>query len=224
MMVMRMLTAFFAPIGINRLLVYAHVMTGSCLLLILRYSYIESRGENALVRPWVWVSLMFLGPFVGTLVMQWYTFLTVRCFTLFIISSKLLTFLKTRSLVRAQAIITQLVFEHSLRIRMKAETSGTPPPSTAPTPDTASLVDASESTEVAEEDAGSQASPSTADETLRASSASTSSKGKQKAASEPEKPEKEDKKDSNLVGKINNLVATDLENIIDGRDFLILSK
>ncbi|KZV76920.1 multidrug resistance-associated ABC transporter [Peniophora sp. CONT] len=185
MMIFRVLTAFLAPVGINRLL-----------------NYIEKGGEDAMVRPWVWISLMFFGPFVGTIVMQWYIFTT------------------TGSLVRAQAIITQLVFEHSLRIRMKAETAAsTPSPSTAVTPDTASLADTAVGTEGTE---GGHSTEGT-EQTLLPSSASvtssTSGKGKGKAKDEDD--DKKDK-DGNLVGKINNLVATDLENIVEGRDFLLL--
>ena len=125
-----------------------------------------------------------VGPFVGTIVMQWYIFIT------------------TGSLVRAQAIITQLVFEHSLRIRMKAETAAsTPSPSTAPTPDTASLADTAVGTEAEGH------SPEGTEQTLQPSSASVTSSGSGKGKGK-DKEEEEDKKDkdSNLVGKINNLV------------------
>lgn len=40
-------------------------------------SYLETGGEGALVQPWVWCFLMFLGPVVGTVLMQFYTFTTV---------------------------------------------------------------------------------------------------------------------------------------------------
>ncbi|KAI0028294.1 hypothetical protein K488DRAFT_80756 [Vararia minispora EC-137] len=181
MLALRVISAFFAPVGIN-----------------------QTGGEGAMVRPFVWISLMFWGPFLGTVAMQWYIFIT------------------TGSLVRAQAIITQLVFEHSLRIRMKAETaSDTPPPSTAATPDNVSIADGNEGESGHETGNGS----SDTEATLVPSNASTSSKGKQKAQDTKDdkaKKEEKDKKDSNLVGKINNLVATDLDHIIEGRDFLFL--
>lgn len=104
-----------------------------------------------------------------------------------------------------QAIITQLVFEHSLRIRMKAETaaSTTPSPSTAPTPDTASLADMAVGTE------GDHSAEGT-EQTLLPSSASvaSSSSGKGKGKAKDDDDDMKDK-DSNLVGKINNLVCTD---------------
>ena len=40
------------------------------------------------------------------------------------VAFQLYLFISTHSLVRVQTIITQLVFEHALRMRMKAETNG----------------------------------------------------------------------------------------------------
>ncbi|KAI0317990.1 hypothetical protein OF83DRAFT_1118292 [Amylostereum chailletii] len=187
MMIIRVMSAFLAPVGINRLL-----------------NYLETHGEGAVVRPWVWVTGLFWGPFVGSLAMQWYIFIT------------------TGTLVRTEAILTQLVFEHALRIRMKAETSEDIR-STPGTPDTASLV----------EEPGSDASGSgSGDETLHSGdSQSTTSKGKKRQPSVPEATSDHVKKDDeqpnaakagNLVGKINNLISTDLNNITSGRDFLFI--
>ncbi|EIM92492.1 uncharacterized protein STEHIDRAFT_127305 [Stereum hirsutum FP-91666 SS1] len=193
-----------SPIGINGLL-----------------RYIEGAGEGAFVRPWVWISALFWAPVIGTLAIQWYIFLA------------------TGMLVRVEAIVTQLVFEHSLRIRMKAETESsgsTPSPSAAATEgtstpaDTASLANTStvhDGSEANESDDG--APPSS---TLSASSTPSSTiKGKPDAKPKGgDKKEEDDEKfhkdgtakASNLIGKINNLVSTDLNNIVDGRDFLFL--
>ncbi|KZV63091.1 P-loop containing nucleoside triphosphate hydrolase protein [Peniophora sp. CONT] len=84
---LHVLGKFLAPVGINRLL-----------------NYIEKGGEDALVRPWVWISLMFFGPFLATVAFQLYLYIS------------------NHSLVRVQTIITQLVFEHALRMRLTAET------------------------------------------------------------------------------------------------------
>jgi hypothetical protein len=64
------------------------------------------------------------------------------------------------------------------------------------------------------------------DETLRASSSSevssASSKGKGKATKAPKDSDKDEHASGeNLVGKINNLVTTDLANIVEARDFLL---
>jgi hypothetical protein len=60
--------------------------------------------------------------------------------------------------------------------------------------------------------------------TLQASSSSVKSGGSDKNKSEASKDDKEEgsSSSSNLVGKINNLVTTDLENIVDSRDFLLV--
>lgn len=114
-------------------------------------------------------------------------------------------------------MITQLVFEHALRIRMKSEPSESSPspsqPSTsAPTPDTASVAEftSPDGTEVTEGASTTLISEATSSEADRASV-----KGEEKKNAV--------EKAGNLVGKINNLVSTDLNNIIDGRDFLMIA-
>ena len=129
-------------------------------------------------------------------------------------------FPQTRVLTQAQGMITQLVFEHALRIRMKSEPSESPlsqsqPSTSVPTPDTASVIESTSGhspdgtvvTEGASTTLVSETTPSEADK--------SSIKGEEK------KPVGE--KGGNLVGKINNLVSTDLNNIIDGRDFLMIA-
>jgi hypothetical protein len=128
------------------------------------------------------------------------------------------------TLIRVSGIITQLVFEHALRIRVKAETSSSPraTPAVTPearsestTPDNVSVVDnnVSETVSGSGEENGQSTTPS-------------SVKGKQKGelpASITGNDDSEDAgKSSNLVGKMNNLVSSDLENIVDGRDILLL--
>ncbi|KAJ6555137.1 hypothetical protein DFH09DRAFT_573964 [Mycena vulgaris] len=198
LLVFRVLVNFSSPFAMNQLL-----------------QYIETRdepGPAAVVRPWVWIVLIFLGPILGSLGWQLYIFIN------------------TRTLVRTEAIITQLVFAHSLRIRMKAETTaakestGTPSPaveaaasvtregsdgeSTAET-ETATLENGESSSRSEEESA-----------TVQASTSIIKSAG----TKEPGTPVKEEAKkaEGSLVGKINNLVTTDLGNIVDSRDFSVL--
>ena len=131
--------------------------------------------------------------------------------------------------MRIQAIFTELVFEHALRIRMKAETSDATDASKSgentaiATPDTASQVgDAGEG----ENGEGSQAGGGDPGDSATSSSSTAvtpgseaiSVKGKGKATPEDsskkaaEQPE--DKKEGkNLVGRINNLVTSDLDSL-----------
>lgn len=128
-------------------------------------------------------------------------------------------------LVDAQAILTQLLYDHALRIRMKAETNESQPNSrsstAAVTPDTASVVEDEEE----DRPSGSVDGASTSASTTAVGT--DSAKGKQKAA--PESDNKtdtdasKDSKTSNLMGKLNNMVTSDLENIGQGRDLFIPS-
>jgi hypothetical protein len=132
--------------------------------------------------------------------------------------------LQTGSLVRASAIVTQLVFEHALRIRVKAETSSSPRTTPAVTPEALSETTTPDNVSVADNIGPETAGGSGEENEL--STTSLSIKGKQKEEFPTGLASDDDNEDpgkaSNLVGKMNNLVSTDLENIIEGRDFLLL--
>jgi len=109
---------------------------------------------------------------------------------------------------------------------MKSEsvesTPSSRPPTEPSTPDTASVAEsatASHSVEGTNETTAStlivQSSPSSTD-------GDSIKKGKERKGDEKEDEKKKADKGSNLVGKITNLVSTDLNNIVDGRDFPIL--
>jgi hypothetical protein len=137
--------------------------------------YMENNGEGAVVRPWVWIALLFIGPTVNSLANEYYLYITGR------------------TMIRTEAIITQLIFEHSLRIRIKAETDVIPR-------------DGLDSTVADSDDPASD-------------TGSTPGKGKQpKGKHGP--AEKTRLESNNLIGMINNLVTTDLGNVTDARDFL----
>lgn len=194
-------------------------------------SYLEN-GEDSTIQPWVWILWLFLGPVVGTIGFQWYIFLTVSSVTLHS-CFRLTLFSKTATLVRTEGIITQLVFEHALRIRVKAQTdselSSSVPSTAVPTPDTASIAESTVSEDQTVSSTVIGAESSTAgSETVRASNSSVSSKGKGKKQTgkdlkTPEAPVSRSSTD-NLVGKLNNLVTSDLSNIVEGRDFMLLCK
>ncbi|KAI0329604.1 multidrug resistance-associated ABC transporter [Cubamyces sp. BRFM 1775] len=191
LLLIRVAATFASPIGIYRLL-----------------DYLETDGENTVVRPWVWISWLFLGPLFGSMAIQYYVFNT------------------TRMLVQTEAIITQLVFDHALRIRMKSDPSESPSASRVTTaihtPDNASIAEVADGSR--ESSSGSNGSE---DETVRASNASTTSakakkdKDAKKADEKPGAPG-DGPATGNLIGRINNLVTTDLNNLVDGRDFLFI--
>lgn len=120
--------------------------------------------------------------------------------------------------MRAKAIITQLMFEHALRVRMKAETSETnsAPATPGKTPDVVSLA---EPTTVehpalasAEVEAGEEAVLRESDTLQPAAAKQEGSKQESSGGA------------SNLVGRINNLVTTDMQTIDNGRDFIFVCK
>ncbi|KAJ3774339.1 hypothetical protein FB446DRAFT_729352 [Lentinula raphanica] len=195
------------PIGVNQLL-----------------RYIETKGANATFKPWIWIIWLLLGPTISSVAFEWYIFVS------------------TRSIVHTESIITQVVFEHALRIRVKAEASESEQP--ALPSETSSLAESSPPSESQEDENESSLSDdgtlhSTAhsrDETLQASSTSggqshagslkgiPGAKGPAPVASPRPISSSTDSQVSdsskNLVGKLNNLVSTDLQNIVDAKDFI----
>ncbi|KAI9056602.1 multidrug resistance-associated ABC transporter, partial [Trametes sanguinea] len=196
MSITSVIAAFAAPISIKQLL-----------------QYLESGRAEMPIKPWFWIVhrqnagagttcptfggvLFFSGRLLQDVFNQW-----------FIYSS-------TRLSVRIQAIITELVFEHALRIRIKADT------------DDSSVATESESgttvATVREEDSGGEATrdSATASSSTAAAPASDSGKGKAKARPDAKKEAEQTKSDAakkdssrHLVGRINNLVSNDLNSL-----------
>ena len=128
--------------------------------------------------------------------------------------------------MRVSAIVTQLVFEHALRIRMKAETSSSARTTPVVTPDTRSEATTPDNVSIADDDAVAQLAAVRDENSRQSTTPSSSIKGKQKEVSPSPTVGEDDNetpgKSSNLVGKMNNLVSTDLDNLVEGRDFLLL--
>ncbi|KZT29509.1 P-loop containing nucleoside triphosphate hydrolase protein [Neolentinus lepideus HHB14362 ss-1] len=143
----RVVGSMLSPLAINRLL-----------------AFMQNGLESAIVRPWVWILFLFLGPVISAVAIQYYVMIN------------------TGTLVRTEGIITQLVFEHALRVRMKAEAAGGEGKSTdntaVGTPDTASIAEASPGGSEGSEDETAR-EPSTPD-------SQTKGKGKDKDAKKSE--------------------------------------
>ncbi|KAF8956542.1 P-loop containing nucleoside triphosphate hydrolase protein, partial [Flammula alnicola] len=149
-------------------------------------SYLETGGANATIRPWFWIALLLIGPLLQSTFVHWFMFIG------------------SRARVRVEGLLTQLAFEHSLRIRLKAETSsesaarGNGHDNDAPARTAASIASTSTQGRVSE---------------------GGSLKGKTKVDTTPlDKKHSADSK--NQIGKLNNFVTTDLANIVGGIDFL----
>ncbi|KAK0238173.1 hypothetical protein EDD85DRAFT_833297 [Armillaria nabsnona] len=202
-MIVQLSAEFAAPIGINRLL-----------------HYLETGGKDCVYRPWLWIVWLFVGPITTSIAFDWYLFITARCHA------------------RCESIITQLVFEHALRIHMKAETHSSPTSSQPASGETTSspadpMAHVAENSNDSEVTLHSSSPTETEDdhsreETLQGTPSSI--KSTDDMTESPSKPAKDsapsaaegDARAKNLVGKINNLVTTDLSNISDSRDFMRL--
>ena len=178
-------------------------------------SYLETGGADTSIQPWFWLFWLLVGPIVRNICFQWYIFIA------------------TRTLVRTEGLLTQLVFEHSLRIRLKAEVSNEKIKggnlTVIGTQDSTSVT---KGTSVAS-NSGERASQSSQASTPIPHNSSSDSqsnsngpvKGKESSTlkSDTKSATKDKNEAQNLIGKINNLVTTDLANIVSGRDFLHIS-
>jgi hypothetical protein len=207
--------SFAAPIGINRLLKSAVIIYANDCLFIIAPSYMETGGADAFIQPWFWILWLFVGPVVRNLCFQWYIFIA------------------TRTLVRTEGLLTQLVFEHSLRMRLKAETPNEKNEEdnavVIGTPDSASIAEGTKSDERASEPFQASTAVSLVSSSDSQSISKDRTKGKDKdkddsstLKSDAKEPSKGKKEAKNLIGKINNLVTTDLGNIVSGRHFLLV--
>ncbi|KAF9527915.1 multidrug resistance-associated ABC transporter [Crepidotus variabilis] len=184
--------------------------------------YLERGNTYGNLRPWFWIAWLFCGPVLTSFATHWYIF---HC---------------TVVSVRMEAIITQLVFEHSLRIRMKAEaTNDEQSQAELNATKSASLATPTRSASTAtfvvntdgneepgndrlEEDirseSGSSLSESTAVGSPRLPSESTGTEARHEGSKESS-PKNRHSGD-NLLGKINNYVTSDLQHLVEGVDFL----
>jgi ABC-type multidrug transport system fused ATPase/permease subunit len=165
-------------------------------------AYLESSNPNFLMRPWFWVFVLFIGPIIASLFFQWYIFVG------------------TRTLARVQAILTELIFEHGLRIRLKAEASGES--SSSPGTGTQTPVEGHSSASTVVDNRSPNPSAATSAEGVDTESSDVA-KGKAKAEpAKKETPLQQPKKKDNLVGKINTLVTVDVDRIAESKDFLMI--
>lgn len=174
-------------------------------------AYLESGGENTTTKPWVWILALLFGPMLGT------------------IFSEINVALVARMIVRLQNVITLLVFERALKMRFTE--NALPDVAAAPADHAPSATDEADA-----DGEGSTQLEITADSepTLQDHSEDGTEVDGEGSVSlttthDPPSPPastkglgKETKKDGestetkNLVGRLTNLVSTDLNNITQG--------
>lgn len=141
---------------------------------ILWCSYLEHGPRGAIARPWVWIIWLFIIPVSNSIAFQW-------CCTV----------MRT-TIVRVEALVTRLLFEHSLRMRVTASTaepSATVGDLAEFASDAATLSAAASVSETAETDVGADVTTTTSVPTPDV----------------PSPPAKT--KSTNVMGKLNNLVS-----------------
>jgi hypothetical protein len=166
---------------------------------------LENGAADDGIRPWFWVLVLFAGPMLSAVANQWYMFLI------------------TKILVHAEAVLTELVFEHSLRVCFTTEGSKQQPGGQGQGSGTVAGASSAPGVSMGGNsvtDDGAQrpsVSEATTPEPL------TKGKAKEIVASTT-RTKSNAKKDANLIGKINNLVTSDLNNITRARAILSLGK
>ncbi|KZS96501.1 P-loop containing nucleoside triphosphate hydrolase protein [Sistotremastrum niveocremeum HHB9708] len=185
---------FGAPIAINRIL-----------------SYLE--GDQDTLKPWIWIIWLGAGPIINSLCHQGYTYISLK------------------TVIRFEAIVTQLVFVHSLRVRLGTTVKQDDIPMSSmalPVPGLQEpVIDATgaHSTDAdvldqTEDEASLSASVAALDSPVADSAtiADNSSENGKKATKADEDMKKE--KGPDQIGKINNMVSTDLKIIHMGSDWM----
>ncbi|KAI0357917.1 P-loop containing nucleoside triphosphate hydrolase protein [Trametes cingulata] len=175
-------------------------------------SYLESGKEETRIRPWFWIAVFILGRIFKDLSDLWFMYS------------------QTRLNIRIQAVLTELIFEHALRIRVKAETSGSESPATTPSsssgvdgPPGESSVDnagaRSRRADNGEEEETRSETPTAGSSTGVSPSTSSSVKGKGKEnaskdeAASAKTTDTRNEGQRHLIGRINNLITSDVSNI-----------
>ncbi|KAE9391369.1 P-loop containing nucleoside triphosphate hydrolase protein [Gymnopus androsaceus JB14] len=230
LVVLQSILDFATPIGVKNLLGYMHFTR--------IYSTLKLKVSGRSFKPWVWILWLFFGPLLQTMVSESYLYVGVGG----------LPSPKTRQVVHAEAILTEAILEHALKMRVKAETSdkdtsdsasASASGTTTPGPEEQAASESGESGSEDEQKTLHSAAPSKAqfrESTLQAGtsisitrqgSSSTLKKDdsdnrKSSAPSSEEASTKPKVETKNILGKVNNLVTTDMQNITDGREIVVL--
>lgn len=186
---------FASPLAINRLL-----------------TYLQTDGADAVIRPGFWIAWLFIGPAVSSMSWQLYTFLS------------------TRNLVKVESLFTQMLFGHALRIDMRDDAAAEggneqelalavanipdavqdPLPSAGPAK---GVVDSAQPQPVVESDSTTLA---------EGSSAPSSAPSIKASADVPNAGATHTPGPASLTARINTLMTSDIENVIQGKDILML--
>ncbi|KAE9389843.1 hypothetical protein BT96DRAFT_946568 [Gymnopus androsaceus JB14] len=165
-----------SPVAVNKLLSYLESQASS-----------SPSSSSSSIQPWFWILLLFISPLAVTLSMEWYMPIALRLN------------------VQVDALITQLVFENSLRIRVKANTAGAPGKSAPKSTESESKKKGTE---------GGDPSPQQQPQQPQKQKTPDDKRGK--------KGKKSGGATKSTSGRINNLVTTDLSNMAELRNWMFV--
>ncbi|CAL1706378.1 unnamed protein product [Somion occarium] len=163
-------------------------------------AYLETGGTDEFIQPWFWVLWILFGDTLASIAINYYNYQATTVF------------------VQCQAILTQLIFDHALRIRVKAEVSKPSPTASndttaVSTPDTASVAEGEGPSTFSESSAASTAS----------CTASSSTKGKNTGPEADKAKEPIGVEKHNLTGRLNNLVTSDVDSLVNGQQWMMIA-
>jgi hypothetical protein len=198
LLILSALATLGSPVGTNRLL-----------------RYIEHGGEGAVVRPWVWIALIALAPLV-------------QCG-----AEQLSSYYKSRTTAQIDAVITATLHQHALRVRIlntpdedQASSPSLPVPfTTAVTTATVTAPSATSSNGQTPDAATVHSRAESSSSTITAvasvnNDGKTGNKVAPKTQVVDDKRGKKDRKNQDIVGRLNVLVTSDMNNIAIGTDWI----
>ncbi|KAF5370319.1 hypothetical protein D9758_006918 [Tetrapyrgos nigripes] len=144
--------------------------------------YMETDGQNATIRPWVWIIGLFLSPVLEAVSFEWYFRVLFH------------------TEVRIEALVQQLVFEQALRMRIKNDAAL----------EAKSDVNENSNTTRTSDD-GNAGSSTDTNNANNSSKGKGKTKTKDKPSQPQSQAQDAEGAKSNVYGKINNLVTNDLQ-------------
>ena len=160
--------------------------------------------------------MILIAPMTETVLAERYMWLVVCIRAVFMYCRLLTDISQGRLLTQVQGILTQVIFDHALRIRVKTSAGDGSVQDTADISDSQSTIQGNESVTAVDETEPHQELQS---ETDRASTVSAQSSESKKGANPAA-----DSKENNLVGKLNNLVTTDINALEGGTTFILVGE
>ncbi|KAK4689027.1 hypothetical protein P7C73_g1078, partial [Tremellales sp. Uapishka_1] len=167
-------------------------------------SDLQDDNKERYYRPWFWIALLAVGPTISSITMAYYQSLS------------------TSNLVRLECVCSQLLFNHFLRVKMQDGSDATTGVDleTAPVPTIlvedgdaqnkgAPIVEDGNQVQVI---AAAEESDISAKEDKKSSGTATPKESAPQAAAAP--------KEASIAGRLNTLMTSDVDNVLEAREFL----